>query len=316
VVIFRRRRKIGLEEVPDSHWAPPSEPDETFHYVRTPQPWPPPPPAPPAQPEPEDGSRAETPAAVGQRSPTGRVVAIGVAAAVVAAWVGVAVLAAPAHTKANTTGALDGTSTDTAAPQAPNGYGASNRRGTTGVVQSVDGATVTLLDGNGESVAIHTTAATTFVKTVPVSVEKVVRGTTIVASGVYSEANATLTAGRIAILDAGGGQGGSRGFPVDGGNYATGSVGAITKDHLILNLFDGAALTVLITPQVVVTAPAAGSINDLTRGKPITVRGQVGDNGEVDAYQIQEITIGDLVGRQPSANTGSLGLTPGRVVQS
>jgi hypothetical protein len=247
------------------------------------------------------------------------VVAIGAAAAVVAAWVGVAVFAGPAHTKTNTAGALNSSTPDTAAPQAPNGYGAYNRRGTSGVVQSVDGATVTVLDGDGQSVAVHTTTATTFVKTVPVSVGEVTPGDTIMASGVYSDANATLTAGRIAILDAGGGQGqgqgGSRGFPVDGGNYATGTVGAITGDHLTLNLFDGTALTVLVTPQVMVTAPAAGALSDLTKGKSITVRGQVGDSGDVNAYQIQEGTIGDLFGHQPLANAGSFGLTP-RQVQS
>ena len=261
--------------------------------------------------------RSTGPAGVPGRSGANRrAVAIGAAVIVVAGWVGVAVFRTPAHTAAPTAGdAASATGNADAPVPSPARTG---RRATIGVVQFVNGDTLTLLDGNGQSIAVHTGDSTRFTKTVPVGVGRLATGDTIVAFGVYSEASASFVAGRITIVsETGAAQGFGRTFTGGEGDSASGTVTAIAGTELTLNGSDGRMLTVDVAPSATVMAPAVGSIGDMAPGKPIAVRGAVADNGDIDAYQIQEGATGSPVGvgPEPLHGTGSLGLTPGLTVQ-
>ena len=196
-------------------------------------------------------------------------------------------------------------------PQTPNRSGGIYRGATGGVVQSVDGLTLSLLDRNGQSVAVHTTASTAFVKIVPVSVAQLKAGDTISASGVYSGANGPLVAGRIAILAPGAATPGpGRTFAGSQGASAMGRVGGIDGDGLTLKQFDGTELSVVISPSATVTAPVPATLRDMARGDSVTVRGSVGADGDVVAYQVQEAPSAGYFGsagfgRDPTRGVGS-----------
>jgi len=257
-----------------------------------------------------------------------RAAAVGATVAVLATWVVVAVFVAPGGSKTNSLAQISG------APTAGNtgygyGFGGGNggapggfsRRGTSGVIQAVAGPTITLLDRSGASVTVQTTTQTAYTKTVNVGVHQMRAGDTIVASGLYSAANATLTAGRVTILGTSGTiPGGGRAFSATQGNTAVGTVTSIAGDQLTVDLSDGSLLTVIMSPSVTVSAPMAGSLRDLVQGESITVRGPSDANGDVEASQIQEGTnagfFGPGFGRSPINSGGSFHLTPAGVMQS
>jgi hypothetical protein len=238
----------------------------------------------------------------------------------VAAWVGVAAFLSPVAGRAKTT-AAQSPGPSSAFPQTPNRSGGIYGGPTGGIVQSVDGLTLSLLDRNGQSVAVHTTASTAFVKIVPVSVGQLKAGDTISASGVYSGANGPLVAGRIAILAPGAATPGpGRTFAGGQGDSAMGRVSGIDGDGLTLKQFDGTELSVVISPSATVTAPVPATLRDMARGDSVTVRGSVGADGDVVASQVQEAPSAGYFGpagfgRDPTRRVGS-GSNSGPVVES
>jgi hypothetical protein len=190
------------------------------------------------------------------------------------------------------------------------GPGGFSRRGTSGVIESVVGPTITLLDRTGATVTVRTSTDTAYTKTVKASVQQIHAGDTIVASGLYTAADATVTAGQLSILRATGTiPGGGRTFSASGGNTVVGTVSSIAGEHLMVDLFDGTLVTVILSPSVTMTAPVAGSLRELARGESITVRGQGDGNGGLLASQVDEGTSTGFFG------AGSRGFAP-NVVQS
>jgi hypothetical protein len=313
---LRIGRRGAPPEESDAQWAPPYDGDEALYTARTPEPWPPAPPDPPPPRMPEGSAGDDGSARPSSRPDKRRIVAIGAAVALLATWVAVAVFLAPGGSKA--TGLAQGNGSPTPGSNSYGygfgsgaGPGAFSRRGTSGVIQSVVGPTITLLDRSGATVTVRTSTDTAYTKTVKASVQQIHAGDTIVASGLYTAANATVTAGRVSILRATGTiPGGGRTFSAAGGNTVVGTVTSIGGDHLTVDLSDGTLLTVILSPSVTMTAPVAGSLRELARGESITVRGQGDGDGALIASQVDEGTSTGFFGAGPG------GFTPSGVVQS
>jgi hypothetical protein len=230
----------------------------------------------------------------------------GVAVVAVSTWVGVAVLAAPSPARTATATSSGGTF------QAPGGGGDGFfRRGTTGTIQSVHGPTLTLIDRQQQPVLVTTTAQTVYTKAVVGSARDVKRGDFIMVSGVLSEADSTLTAGRVTILGAASPSLGARLLPPGGRTPATTSIGVATGtvtdtngDSWTLNQFGGGLVTVLVGPATIVSRMGSGSLSDLKPGQTVVVRGSVSDDSSIVAADVQE--GGDLGG----FGGGALGRAP------
>ena len=82
-----------------------------------------------------------------------------------------------------------------------------------------------------------------------------------------------------------------------------GRVGGIDGDGLTLKQFDGTELSVVISPSATVTAPVPATLRDMARGDSITVRGSVGADGDVVAYQVQEAPSAGYFGPPGSGGT-------------
>jgi hypothetical protein len=250
------------------------------------------------------------------RSPRTRVVA---AAAVVVLAVGAffgvkAMAGGGSSTSAATQGAGNGA-----------GRGNPGGRGTAGTLQSVDGSTLTVAifnrgaNGNnagGGTTTVITNGSTKFYKTVTGSFSDVKAGDRVTATGTPDGTN-SLTAARItdtgtmmgAFGGAGGGPGGGGGrfggngtengngaappssLPngaarPDPNSFANGTVKSISGTTLTVTQQDGTTKTVNTNGSTVVSVLKAVSINDLTTGQPITVRGTPNSDGTVTASNV------------------------------
>jgi hypothetical protein len=232
-------------------------------------------------------------------------------------WVGVAAFVTPGGTSTTTTGALgsDGSLQPFGnGSQAPLGNGSAGgflRRGTTGTIQSVHGATLTVVDRQGQPITVTTSPGTVFTKTVAGSARDVRKGDRIVATGVLADANDTLTAGRIAVLGSGPAPGTNPLAPSPAG-VASGTVTAAAGDRLTISEADGTAVTVVLAPSTAVTVTAAGSIGDLKTGQTVVVRGAVNPDSSIVASTVQQGGVaggfgGGSFSRSFSGGTGSSG---------
>jgi hypothetical protein len=215
-----------------------------------------------------------------------------------------------------------GSSSASTGAQGPgNGAGQGNpaRRGTAGTLQSIDGSTLTVATfnrgANGTNAGTGTTtvltnSSTTFAKAVTGSFSDIKVGDRVTSTGTPDGTN-TLTANRITdtgtMTGAFGGQGGggrrsggngnggappssvpNGGTRPDPNSVANGTVKSISGTTLTVTQQDGTAKTVNTNGGTVVSVLKAVSLNDLTTGQAVTVRGKTNSDGTVTATNVVE----------------------------
>jgi hypothetical protein len=250
-----------------------------------------------------------------------------VTVAVLAVWVGVAVLAGRHPTPspaASSLGGPAGSGTGVfpgagATPILPGGApgigtygGGTARRGTSGTIDSVHGAALTVTARNGQVVTVATSGATTVSQVVGIPVADITPGESVIAVGTSSPDDESLVAVRIMITPPGsgtvGGFGGSQGaFGPAGGttsggiaggtagggsaavvaDVASGTVTATTKAALTVTESDGTVVQVL-TSRATASTRVDTSVAALQVGQQVVVRGTINGDGSVDASDIQE----------------------------
>ena len=259
----------------------------------------------------------------------------------IGAAVGVVVLAVGGFfgVKALAGGGSSSTSTASQNPANGGGPGGAGRRGTVGTLQSIDGSTLTVATFNrggdngtnaaGGTTTVVTNGSTKFYKAASGSLSDIKTGDRVTAMGTPDGTN-SLTAARItdtgtmnAALGPGGG-GGVRRFGNGNGNgapppsnpnvtrpdpnsFANGTVKSISGTTLTVTQNDGTTKTVNSNGSTVVSVLKAVSINDLTTGQAVTVRGNNNSDGTVTASNVVEGMGGfgrGFGGGQPPA-TGS-----------
>ena len=235
-----------------------------------------------------------------------------------------------------------GSSSASTGAQGPgNGAGQGNpaRRGTAGTLQSIDGSTLTVATfnrgaggGNSGTTTVITNGSTKFYKAVTGSFSDIKAGDRVTSTGTPDGTN-SVTATRItdtgtmtALGGPGGGGGGRRfggngngngaappsslpngGTRPDPNSFANGTVKSISGTTLTVTQNDGTTKTVNSNGSTVVSVLKAVSINDLTTGQAVTVRGNNNSDGTVTASNVEEGLGGfgrGLGGGQPPA-TGS-----------
>jgi hypothetical protein len=227
-----------------------------------------------------------------------------------------------------------GSSSKATASQGPaNGGPGQGRggRGTVGTLQSIDGSTLTLATfqrggsndaSGGGTTTVLTNSSTKFAKAVTGSFNDIKVGDRVTAMGTPDGTN-TLTAQRITDTgtqgagfggpDGGGGRrvfngnGNGNGGPPPSGNpnggtrpdpnsFAGGTVKSISGTTLTVTAPDNTTKTVSTNGSTVVSVVKTVSINDLTTGQPVTVRGTKNSDGTVTATSVAEVG-GGLFGR-------------------
>src|SRR5579859_3800230 len=209
----RLRRKLSLGrtnvmamDAPESAWAPPYDSGSGGTAVaRTPEPWPPPPLALPAKAAEDTAGSAKPQAPPARRGRASPLVAAVAVAGILTAWYAVGTaFSSRVRTNVPPSGALNaptppgpgGGIITFPAPGGVGGFGSFSRRATVGTIQSVDGATFTVLTGPGQTVEVTETISTVIIKAVTMSVGQVKKGDLVVASGTLSAATGELAAQR------------------------------------------------------------------------------------------------------------------------
>ena len=210
-----------------------------------------------------------------------------------------------------------GSSTSTASQGPANGArGNGGRRGTVGTLQSIDGSTLTVATFNrggndannaGGTTTVVTNGSTKFYKTASGALSDVKVGDRVTAMGTPDGTNG-LTAQR--IIDTGTtmegqvapGAGGRR-FTGNGGpppsdpnggsrpdpnSFANGTVKNISGSTVTVTQQDGSTKTVATNGSTAVSVLKAVSINDLSTGQVVVVRGTTNSDGTVSATNVSE----------------------------
>jgi len=216
-------------------------------------------------------------------------------------------------------------STSTAGQAPGNGQG---RRGTIGMLQSIDGSTLTLATFNrgndnqagannsngGGTTTVITNGSTKFYKTVSGALSDIKTGDRVTAMGTPDGTNA-VTAARIidtgTMVDVFGGPGGGPGGGArrfrsntqnggstpssnpnvtrpDPNSFANGTVKSISGSTLTVTQQDGTTKTVNTNGSTAVSVLKAVSINDLSTGQVVVVRGTTNSDGTVTATNVSE----------------------------
>jgi hypothetical protein len=173
-------------------------------------------------------------------------------------------------------------------PGASGGFGGSSRRATVGTIESVNGAAITVRTRTGQTVDVTETNSTSITKMVSISLERVRKGDSIVASGNLA-ADGTFVAQRITIVaNATFVTGSQQGVGRQAG-VAAGTVTGVVRGTLTLSAPDGTVATVVTSsPSTAISTAAAASRRDLTAGQTVVVRGSPNADGSITATLIQE----------------------------
>ena len=247
--------------------------------------------------------------------------AVGVVVLAVGGFFGVEALAG---------GGSSSTSTASQGPANGGGPGGAGRRGTVGTLQSIDGSTLAVAtftrgQNSGGAAAGTTTVitdgSTKFYKTVSGSMSDIKTGDRVTAMGTPSGTTA-LTAARItdtgimnAALGGPGAGGGGRRAGNGNGNgnnaappsnpnftrpdpntFAAGTVKSISGSTMTVTEADGTTKTVNTTGSTAVMVLKSVSINDLSTGQAIVVRGATNSDGTVTANNVVQ-GVGGFGGR-------------------
>jgi hypothetical protein len=212
-------------------------------------------------------------------------------------------------------------SASTANTQPANGQGRGAGGGTFGTLESIDGSTLTVATFNrganganagGGTTTVLTNSSTKFAKAVTGSFSDIKVGDRVTSTGTPDGTN-TLTASRVTDTGTmtggfgGQGAGGGRRFGGNGNgtggpppsapngaarpdpnSVANGTVKSISGTTLMVTQQDGTTKTVNTNGSTVVSVLKSVSINDLTTGQPVTVRGKTNSDGTVTATNVAE----------------------------
>lgn len=255
------------------------------------------------------------------------------AAALVVSFLGIVVLAAcgsnPASGGASTTSSASATATACAQVRAKTG---ALGRATSGMLQSINGTTLTISTPQGSDVTVTYSSATRFTQQSAIAATTLKEGTFVTVVG--SNANTTFTATRITVTTA---TTSSGGFPKFSGTPGTGrfsgnnpcfnrrqfgtpgtgtgqpgsssnfrgligTVSQVSSTSLTLTDTTGAAYSVTITPQTQITQTSSVTATALKTGMALTVSGTKGNNGGINARAIT-ILLKLPAGTQPASTS-------------
>ena len=209
-------------------------------------------------------------------------------------------------------------SASTGAQGSGNGANGQGRQGTFGTLQSIDGSTLTVAilnrgaNAGGGTTTVITNGSTKFYKAVTGSFSDIKAGDRVTSTGSPDGTN-TLAATRITdtgtMTGAFGGQGGggrrfggngngngaappsslpNGGARPDPNSAANGTVKSISGTTLTVTQQDGTTKTVNTNASTVVSVLKSVSINGLTTGQQVTVRGKTNSDGTVTASSVAE----------------------------
>lgn len=195
-------------------------------------------------------------------------------------------------------------------PAAPGAGGAANPvagrlggRATVGVVEQADAASITVKTQDGTSVKASVGAGTAYQKTTTIALSDVKVGETVVATGQEDPAGA-LTAQAIQVGAAGGAaQGAIGGFQNPGGGAGAGgqaararaiigTVEAVDATSLTVAVEGGQKVKLTLASGASINRTIAATLNDVTAGETVSIIGQAGADGVVNAVTVQITAAG------------------------
>jgi hypothetical protein len=235
------------------------------------------------------------------RSPRSKQLLFGAGAAVLAVIVAVGLLisrggASPAKTTTVPAAGATG---------AANGGRQGARPGTSGVIASKSGSSMTVTTANGQTVQVATTGSTVVTRTVSTTLSGihvgdhvVARGTTtgsaMAATGVTDFGANAPTANASGGNGFGGGGGGGRAAGSNGSAAnrqanpgAQGTVTAVSPSGLTINDATGATITVTTNGSTTFSATTTSTFASLVVGEQVQVTGSTGSDGAVTATAIR-----------------------------
>ena len=192
----------------------------------------------------------------------------------------------------------------TTAPSAAPGAAQAFGRGTSGTVQQVSGKTITITAQDGSLVKATASDTTTYVKSTTITAADIKVGDTVTVIG-QSGSDGAVTAQQVTVgaitqgaaaggfarQGAAGGAGGA-GAGGAGGQFAnmaivTGSVQKVEGSVLTVAVEGGQASKVTIGADARLLKTAQATLADVTAGTQITVTGQTGADGSINAVAVQ-----------------------------
>lgn len=171
-------------------------------------------------------------------------------------------------------------------------------RGTTGTVQKVDGKVISVAAQDGAPVKAAVNDSTVFVKTTTITAADIKVGDTVTIVG-QAAADGALAAQQVTVGAAtqvgalgGGALGRGAGATGAGGQAASlttvaGSVQKVDGTILTVAQQNGQAVNVTLGPSARLQKSEQGTLADVTVGAQVTITGQAGSDGVVDAVMVQ-----------------------------